>query len=732
MRLCLPLVVLVLSSLSAAASELTVRVVDPDSRPVAGAEIELFLRDSTRIQETQSTSAQGLARFRRLADQPIRLKVLAPGFAEAQEETSPGAPGRAITVRLRLASADQTVVVTATRTPVSIEQSGATIDSVSGAELDTLLPISASDALRLLPGAIVSTAGERGGLSSLFVRGGDSRYNKVIVDGVPVNEPGGTFDFGTLSLSEADRLEFLRGAESTLYGSDAMTSVVQVWSRTGNSPRPELRLSSDAGNYGTESGAGSLSGARGRFDFNAFASQFDSQGSGPNDDYSNSLEGLNAGAKLEDRVSLRLRTRHDNAVNGVQGEWNFNGHSLLQPDHDQRARLNNVLGSLELTVTAPSGWSHRLVGFDYTQHRTNLDGIEESGRFDPNFQANIDTPFHTIDNVNRAGLDYQANYAERSWALTTLGYEFEDEHGTVGDLLSDTLSAGLRRNQAAFAQQIFTFRRASLVAGGRVVDNESFGNRFVPASTLTLLALRGGRVFSGTRLIFQYAEGIKEPSFAESFGNGGSFPTLPNLQLKPEETRALGGGFEQNLGASYAFSAQYFNNLFRNKIDFNLFPCFCKGQYVNVNEAMAHGAELTFKGRPLSRLSFALGYAYTSTQILKQPFAFDPLLTPGRPLLRRPRHSASLLATFLGSRWGADLGASFVGARPDSDFLGFGFSHTPGYVLVTAGGWYKLSSRITVYAHGENLLDRFYEEVIGYPALGANFRAGMRFRIGGE
>ncbi len=92
-------------------------------------------------------------------------------------------------------------------------------------------PVAADDALRFLPGAVINTAGQRGGLASLFVRGGDSTYNKVIVDGVTVNEPGGTFDFGTLPLTEADRLEFVRGAQSTLYGSDAMTSVVQVWTR---------------------------------------------------------------------------------------------------------------------------------------------------------------------------------------------------------------------------------------------------------------------------------------------------------------------------------------------------------------------------------------------------------------------------------------------------------------------------------------------------------------------
>src|SRR6185312_2587159 len=141
-------------------------------------------------------------------------------------------------------------------------------------------------------------------------------------------------------LFEADRMEFLRGAQSTLYGSDAMTSVVQVWSRTGTSPVPELRFGADAGNYGTENGYASLAGANGRFDYNLFGNQFNTTGSGPNDDYSNSLEGANLGAQLSDSATLRIRMRHDNSVSGVQNEWDFNGNKLLPPDLDQRARQN--------------------------------------------------------------------------------------------------------------------------------------------------------------------------------------------------------------------------------------------------------------------------------------------------------------------------------------------------------------------------------------------------------
>jgi outer membrane receptor protein involved in Fe transport len=236
MRFCfglfsLGLFFLVIFSASAFASDLNIKVVDPQSAAVSGAQVELFRNNSNRAEAVQITSALGIAHFRDVTPQSARIHILAPGFAEQWYSVTKVGRNE-ITIALQLAAANETVVVTATRTPVPSDESGASVDTLTAAQLETMHPVAATDALRFLPGVIVGTAGQRGGLGSLFVDGGESRYNKVIIDGVPVNDPGGIFDFGTLPLFEADRMEFLRGAQSTLYGSDAMSSVVQVWSRT--------------------------------------------------------------------------------------------------------------------------------------------------------------------------------------------------------------------------------------------------------------------------------------------------------------------------------------------------------------------------------------------------------------------------------------------------------------------------------------------------------------------
>jgi outer membrane cobalamin receptor len=715
---------------AAFAADLKVKVVDARSAPVAGAQVELFAQGSSTA-SVVSTSAEGVAAMKNLKAPAYHLRVRAPGFATGEADISGGTGF--LTITLQIAPAAETVTVTATRTPVPNQESGANVETLTAGKLETMAPVAANDALRFLPGAVVDTAGQRGGLGSLFVQGGNSNYNKVIVDGVTVNEPGGTFDFGTLPLTEADHFEFMRGAQSTLYGSDAMTSVVQVSSKTGSTPTPELRFGADGGNLGTANGYASLSGARGPFDYDLFADQFYTDGQGVNDGYSDSLAGGNVGVALGEKAALRLRVRHSNNYTGVQGEWNFNGTPLLAPDLYEYARLNDLLGSLELTVTGPSGWQHRFTGFDDHQDENNVNLQTTPGRISPVY-GNVDFPFHDIALINRAGFEYEGDYSERSWAHTTIGYRFEDENGEVGSIGSQ--AHGVRLNDDVYGQQIVTFNRFSLIAGARFVHNGTFGNTGVPRVALTFLAARGGSTLSGTRFRFSYATGFKEPRLEETFAAPPY--SIPNLNLLPERNRALEASVQQNFFSNkYALNATYFNNLFHDLIDYSTNPTTFVGQYVNVDKSFAQGAEIELHGQIVPGLSLSTSYTYTSTQILAAPLctaanACDPLLAVGNSLLRRPRHSASSLLTYLGSKWGANLGGSFVGRRLDSDFYGFGIDHAAGYVRVDVGGWYSINSRVTGYVNIENALDKQYQEVVGYPALGINFRAGMRFRIGGE
>jgi vitamin B12 transporter len=722
-----------ISLVSIASAEIKIKVIDPQDAAVAGAQVQLLKLGKPVT--VQNTSAEGLVIFRENASSSYRVHVLAPGFAEETADLS--STSDAITVKLRVATAAETVVVTATRTPVTSQTAGAEVSSLSSGQLEVMQPIAADDAIRFLPGAVVNTAGQRGGISSLFVRGGESTYNKVIVDGVAVDNPGETFDFGTLPLTQADRIEFVRGAQSTLYGSDAMTSVIQVWTRTGSTNIPELRFGADGGNFGTANGYASLAGAHNRFDYNFFGSQFNTNGQGVNNANSDSLQGANVGAAITDQIGLRVRVRHSNSYTGVPGEWNFNGDPLLQPNPNEWSHQNNLLGSVELAVAEPSGWQHRFTGFDYLYRYTDVNTNNIPGNYYDDF------PAHEYDHINRVGFEYQGDYSERTWAHSTFGYRIENENGTIGDLLYPPSTSGQRLTQEAYLQQQFTLGRLSVIAGGRFVHNSEYGNSGLPRVALTLLALRGGEIFSGTRLRFSYATGFMEPALYETFA---SLPYYaPNPGLLPVRTRAFEAGLQQAfLRGRWSLNATYFNNLFHDQIEYGLNtepyagnPPGTLGQFFNVQQSFAQGAEFQIEGRIWKKLSLNTAYTYTSTEILQNPLCtptnpcFYPY-APGDPLLRRPKHSATTLLSYLGTRWGANLGGSFVGRRPDSDFDGFNIDHAAGYARIDLGGWYSINSRVTAYVNVQNALNDHYNEVVGYPALTANFRAGMRFRIGGE
>ncbi len=713
------------------ASDLKVRVIDPQGAVVAGARVTLYEQNKATAVAVRITNHEGTSEFRGLSRSEYRVEVLAPGFAPAT--ASSAATDSIVTVKVALPTAAEMVVVSAERTPVPSEETGSDTSSLGADALASMQPVAVADALRFLPGAIVSDGGRRGGLTSLFVRGGDSRYNKVIVDGVPVNDPGGTFDFGVVPMYQVDRLEFVRGAQSTLYGSDAMTSVVQTWSTTGSTRTPELRFGAEGGTFQTARGYASVAGARGRLDCNLFGEQFNTDGQGINDQYSSSLQGANIGLQIAPTVAFRFRTRHFTDRTGVQSFWNFNGQPLVPPDTDQRARQNNFLASAEFTIAGPSRWQHRFSGFEYHHRRTNIDTVIDPGRVSPAF-GNFDFPFSDFANINRAGFDYQGEYAARSWARTTVGYHFEDENGWAGDLTSPPLGHGLRRNHAVFGQEMLTWRRLTFIAGARFDHNESFGNRGLPRVAASLVVLKGGQVFSGTRLRFAYGTGIKEPRLEESFGVGG-FGIIPNPNLKAEENRSFEAGLQQSFVAGkYWLGATYFNNLFTNQIAFNFDPVLFVSQYINLNRALAHGSEVEFRARPFSRLSVDASYTYTSTQVLSAPLAFDPLTEAGAPLLRRPKHAAAVLAVYTARRWGGELGVTGLGRRADSDFLGLlpPVTHSAGYARLDLGAWRQINRWMTAYVKLENALNRKYEESAGYPALKANFRAGMRFRFGGE
>ena len=361
------------------AADLNVKVLDPQSAVIRGARVTVYQSGSKTPAGLESTSSAGLAIFANLPGGKYQVQVLAPGFAP--ETISAEVPGEALSVKLSVSAETRNVVVSASRTPMPEDEGGAQTASLNEAQIQLLNPTATVDALRFLPGVVIGQNGRTGSLSSLFVRGGESRYNKVIVDGVTVNEDGGTFDFGVVPMQEMNRLELVRGADSTL-----------VRFRRDDQRRTDV----DRKRQHAHARASIRSRWRQLLDGERICFALRSTRTLRLQRVRQSVQHARTRRKRRDtptrrkariwawrsrrRCCLRFHARHSNNFTGVQSFWNFNGQPYIPPDSDQLAHQNNFLASTELTIQASSHWQHRISGFEYNHKRSNLDTFMDPGR----------------------------------------------------------------------------------------------------------------------------------------------------------------------------------------------------------------------------------------------------------------------------------------------------------------------------------------------------------------
>src|SRR5882757_9807493 len=257
------------------------------------------------------------------------------------------------------------VVVTATRVPVSIEVVSSAITVLRGADLEAQGIRTAAEALETVPGAHIAETGSFGGQTSLFLRGGESDYTKVLIDGVPLNQAGGGIDLAQLTTDNIDRIEIVRGPVSVLYGTDAVTGVVQIFTRTGQGP---ARLGADlrGGTYGSTQGAVDITGGTQTIGYSARVSRFSSDGLYPyNNQYRNSV--VSAGLRLapDARTDATLTYRYGDDI------YHFPTDGFGAPaDSNQRAAERGPLLSLN---------AHRALGQHFDARVTA--GVKEARLF---------------------------------------------------------------------------------------------------------------------------------------------------------------------------------------------------------------------------------------------------------------------------------------------------------------------------------------------------------------
>jgi outer membrane cobalamin receptor len=694
-------------------ARLSGRVTDASSYTIAGVRITAQSENAAAPPASTSTAADGAFTL-----------VLPPGRYWIRFERAAFVPrefslslavvdARTLDVKLEVAEVSENVVVTANAQPLEISRTPAPVDVVTLDEIRQRQLVSLPDALVTLPGAAIARTGREGGLTTFFLDGGNSNFTKFFIDGTPLNEPGGFLNLSNQTLDNIDKVEVVHGAESALYGTDAVSGVVQLFSHRGATRIPEVHLLAEGGGFSSARGGAQVAGLLGAFDYSLAGSYFQTDGQGRNDAYLNRSFAGNFGYRVSEANQLRLTVRSNSSVAGLPGQVLFRPPSLSQFE-----ALKLLLAHLSWDFRTGPHWVHRISGHE---NRT--------------LDTNANPPFFTsADQFNRAGLQEQSTYTFRSGAVAA-GYEYEVENGYP------SLIAGVharRNNQAGFLDARWQpLARLTLTAGARAEANTTFGTRVVPRAGV-VYALRNGRAFWGeTRARFSYGQGFKEPALEQSFGSDPCFPG--NSSLRPERSQTYDVGLDPFLASQrLRLSATYFNNRFRDIVSFTIDPTttaacqFGTGTYFNTNLARARGVNLSGEFRLHRWLSINGSYSHDDSRVLKSPNAFDPVQMPGNHLLRRPVNSGSLILNTSYRYWNLSLTGYFSGIRTDSDFLGLGFTHNPGYARFDLATSYLIARGISFTGRVTNLFDRQYQDAVGFPALGRDFRLGLNYRFTGR
>jgi vitamin B12 transporter len=705
------------------------RVIDPSGRPLPRAYVHTIApgRSSTRGVFTDTDGRFSLA----TAAATCTIEVTLTGFENATVPCS----DRPLDVTLELAPVSEHVVVSATRTDMPAGEVGNSVSVFDSADLERRQFPLVTDVLLAAPGIAVERTGAYGGVTSVYVRGGESNYNKVLLDGIPLNEPGGTFNFNNVTSENLERIEIVRGAQSAIFGSDAMSSVIHLVTARARPGTPvQGSVSAEGGSFGTARVTGAIQGASQRNNYSIGVSHYTTNNEVPNNEFRNTTISGAGGSQLTSTVSVRAVFRSEFGKSGTPGQTEFG-----RPDMDAFFDRRDIVGGVTLSQEISSTLRHQATyGLASTrQQSTNL-LLDEP--YTPQFDGHV-SPFEFFDfaydsrsYLHRHYASYQADWfpvqgnTAAGTQHVTLAADWDGERGTLRDELAGDQTQASRDNLGFTIQHQALWRNVSASAGVRFEHNDSFGGAAIPRASIAIVAHRSTGAIGQTRLKASAGTGIKEPTFLQSFSRNNFF--LGNPDLEPERSRTVDAGVEQRLANDrIKVDLTWFDNHYRNIIStrtqsFNPF----RSQYFNIGESKARGLELTGEVAPAAQLHARFGYTRTASEVTDSEAADNTVFAVGNWLFRRPRHSGFAEVSWIHRRVSLDLFGSVVGQRVDSDFS----SLTPpingndGHTRWDVRASYEISRGLAVTAAIDNLADAEYMEPLGYPALGRAVRVGIR------
>jgi len=710
----------------------------------------------------------------------------------------------------------QSIVVTATGTPTPQPQTSEAT-SVLG-PLDLELRSDLTSVLRLMPGATVVQSGQMGSATSLFLRGGNSDANKILLDGIDAGDMGNNFDFGPLSTTAVEHAEIYRGPDSNLYGAGAGSGVVSLATPRGTTNYPSILFEGDAGNLQSSREQLEVAGAHSKIDYLGAFSWLQTANDLPNDEYHVATTAANIGWQPSASTQLRATLHYGVDATGDPNAWDF---YHVADDATEKDQDLFISASIDNQTTASF---HNLLRYGAARKREQWNQWAQVGIVDPASCYTIDSVNYcntlgdslTITGANgysvtgQAILDYGGSYPNGYWQVSNryqlvyqgdykftphlialIGFQYADERARLVDASYGEDYSDERDNFDYLANVHGDFKnRFYYTLGGGLEHDSLTGTDTSPRAGFSYEVLKPRKkIFSGTRILFNYGEGVREPKLTDRFYSlYYNFPAIAKQvnvgPLAAPITRSYEGGFSQAFfGERLNFRASYFHNEFGKEIEsvpapflHTLFPsvtCAELGSFCindssltfNTQSYRAQGVETTIESGIGKNLYFRGGYTYLDA-VVQRSFtsdnaaliggdaptypngctlgtatcialgAFSPL-KGARPFRRAP-HTGFFTASYSAKSFTAIFNSAFASRSDDSTYLldaNYGDSMLLpnrnldwGYAKLDLGGSFKLLSWMSIYAQAENLTDSRHIAPIGYPSLPFTIRSGLRIQ----
>lgn len=599
------------------------------------------------------------------------------------------------------------LVISASQTPLEADRVGTSNTVLKGDDLGARGFTSVADALRIVPGVVVTPSGSTGGVTQVRIRGGEANHLQVYIDDVPVaNLSDLGFDFADYQLDDIDRIEILRGPQSGIYGSSAHSGVISIYTKSGRGlAKPEVTARAEYGSRGTSMQSLSARGSNGPLYGAVTVQNFSTNGYNiarngtENDDHRSYSVTAKVGADVNENLNIEGSVRSQRRFAQLDPSVS----STIATDGFQYDTFQNTSARLAATHKAFDGHLVQRLGV-YSNQENYSDNIPLFAPF--NYYA-------TKSNIS--GLDYKASLNYNLGSLANTTSLFVDKRT---ETFKDSNGIDAERSRTGVALEHVVSLATGLSLSGAL--RRDFNDTFADTTTWRFTASQKlGE--SGTRLHSSIGKGVTNPTFNEMYSAFSIF--VPNPGLQPESSVGWDFGVEQTwVKGVFVTDVTYFASRFRDMIS-TIVVAPGMTQAVNLpGISPREGIEVALKYTPYIWLQVDASYTYTDAH---QP--------DGLQDLRRPRNSGSLSATVksLDQRTRFTANMVYNGIMQDffSDFITTSRVSMPGYTVVNAILSYDLNANTTLYVRGDNIFDRHYETIYGFRGQPATYLVGMKMKL---